>query len=105
VTFPVDEISTWTTPFAFAAQLPLPGVTVTVCVPVPETWMLWATPGCRSTMIVPTNDTSPLRIGTRACTDTTPAGGPTFFTGALDEVAVFDRKLTASEITSLYNAR
>ncbi len=54
--------------------------------------------------IVPANETSPLRIGTRACNDTTPAGNPTFFTGAIDEVAVFDRVLSETEIASLWNA-
>jgi hypothetical protein len=40
------------------------------------------------------NGCSPLRIGTRDC--------GSFFTGGLDEVAVFDRRLTATEISALH---
>ena len=43
---------------------------------------------------LPLNGTSPLRIGTRDC--------GSFFTGGLDEVAVFDRRLTAAEISDLH---
>ena len=45
-------------------------------------------------VVYPLNGTSPLRIGTRDC--------GSFFTGGLDEVAVFDRRLTATEISALH---
>jgi Concanavalin A-like lectin/glucanases superfamily len=47
-----------------------------------------------SFVVYPLNGTSPLRIGTRDC--------GSFFTGGLDEVAVFDRRLTAAEISDLH---
>jgi hypothetical protein len=46
--------------------------------------------------IVPENGAAPIRIGTRDCHQ--------FFTGSLDEMAVFDRRLDGSEITSLYDS-
>ncbi|TMQ10032.1 MAG: LamG domain-containing protein [Deltaproteobacteria bacterium] len=45
-------------------------------------------------LVIPENSTSPFLIGTKDC--------GSFFTGALDEVAVFDRRLTSAEITDLY---
>jgi hypothetical protein len=46
--------------------------------------------------IIPENGTAPLRIGTRDCHQ--------FFTGSIDELAVFDRRLTATEIQNLHSA-
>jgi hypothetical protein len=47
-----------------------------------------------SFVVYPLNGTSPLRIGTGDCGSS--------FTGGLDEVAVFDRRLTATEILALH---
>ena len=44
--------------------------------------------------IEPRNVTAPFRIGTTSCRS--------FFTGALDEFAIFDRALTQAEISNLY---
>jgi hypothetical protein len=56
-------------------------------------WLKYSNPDY---VVVPMNGTSPLRIGTRDCAS--------FFTGVLDEVAVFDRKLTSTEISNLRTA-
>lgn len=45
----------------------------------------------------PFSSASPLRMGT--------VGKQEFFNGNLDEVAIFSRKLTQEEVTTLYNAR
>jgi hypothetical protein len=50
----------------------------------------------RDYRIYPMNGRVPLRLGTRDLVS--------YFTGALDEVAVFDRKLSPAEIASLYGA-
>lgn len=46
--------------------------------------------------IVPGQGIAPIRIGTRDCHQ--------FFSGRLDEMAVFNRELTGTEITNLYTA-
>jgi hypothetical protein len=51
-------------------------------------------------LVTPSNGGSPLRFGTR---DPNLIRN-SFFTGGLDEVAVFDRKLAVSEIQLLYDA-
>ncbi|MGC4090135.1 MAG: hypothetical protein QM756_20080 [Polyangiaceae bacterium] len=50
--------------------------------------------------VVPANGTAPLRVATRSAQNSTT---PSYFDGAIDELAIFDRKLCASEVTSLYN--
>jgi hypothetical protein len=57
---------------------------------------LYNSPGSNGWTIYPMNGGAPLRFGTRDCN--------TFFTGGLDEIAILDRILTASEIRQLYNA-
>jgi hypothetical protein len=47
-------------------------------------------------LVIPENSTSPFLIGTRDCSS--------FFTGGLDEVAVFDRKLASTEISNLFQS-
>jgi hypothetical protein len=47
--------------------------------------------------IYPRNGSAPLRFGTRDAD-----GGVSYFTGALDEVAIFSRRLTDTEILDLY---
>src|SRR5262245_1483597 len=52
--------------------------------------------GSSSWQIFPLNGTAPLRFGTR--------DRKSFFSGTLDEIAIFSRKLTSSEVLQLYNA-
>ncbi|MDB6059238.1 MAG: cell wall/surface repeat protein [Verrucomicrobiales bacterium] len=47
------------------------------------------------------NNTSPLQIGLSPCQG---PGGLAPYTGSLDELAIFNRALTAAEIQSIYNA-
>ena len=63
----------------------------TRCGGTPSPGVLYSNTGF---VVDPLNGTSPLRIGTRDC--------GSFFTGGLDEVAVFDRRLTATEISDLH---
>jgi hypothetical protein len=49
--------------------------------------------------IYPRNGNAPLRFGTRDAAD-----DASYFTGALDEVAIFSRRLTDAEILELYRA-
>jgi hypothetical protein len=63
----------------------------TRCGGTPSPGVLYSNP---SFVVHPRNGTSPLRIGTRDCAS--------FFTGGLDEVAVFDRALTAAEVSELH---
>lgn len=46
--------------------------------------------------ITPRRSDAPLHFGTK--------NGSSFFSGQLDEIALFSRKLTAAEISQLYNS-
>jgi hypothetical protein len=62
----------------------------------PTRGTLYSTPDF---LIYPRNGKAPLRFGTRDAD-----GGVSYFTGALDEVAVFSRRLTDAEVRLLYTA-
>ena len=51
-----------------------------------------------SYLITPSNGTGVLRIGASQLSSTW-----TYFTGGIDEVAIFDRKLTSTEIANLHS--
>jgi hypothetical protein len=51
---------------------------------------------CKSFSITPGNGDAPLRFATR--------DKRSYLPGALDEIAIFDRKLTADELAALYQA-
>jgi hypothetical protein len=63
----------------------------TQCGGTTQSFVLYSTSPYR---VIPENSISPFLIATRDCSS--------FFTGGLDEVAVFDRKLTSTEIANLY---
>lgn len=64
----------------------------TQCGGTVQTFVLYAT---SPYLVIPENSISPFLIATRDCSS--------FFTGGLDEVAVFDRTLKPAEIVNLYH--